>query len=385
MSRIGMMGGTFNPIHNGHIAIAEKALNQFNLDKIIFITAGKMPHKKNEGVLNANIRHKMVCKAIKYNPRFETSDYEINKQTPSYTFETLRYFKKQSKDNELYLIIGGDSFHNITEWYRPRAIMELCTFLVYERKGYDYEQDFERLKKDYYFHSELIKADNIDISSSEIREKISKGEDVSNLLPPKVYRFILRNNLYLHDEGNFKKRMERRLGNKRYMHSVGVMIKAEQLAKKYGVDVDKAKVAAILHDCAKEIPQKEMYAKCRDYDVELDEYERKNPSLIHAKLGAKIAEIEFGITDKEVLEAIKWHTVGCVGMSDLAKVIYVADMLEPGRKFAGIRRLKAIADKDLNMAVLECTKATVEFNLAKGVTIHPNAYALIDWLDERRK
>ena len=120
-------------------------------------------------------------------------------------------------------------------------------------------------------------------------------------------------------------------------------------------------------------------AKCADYDVELDEDERNNPGLIHAKLGEKVAKIELGITDKEILKAIKWHTLGYPGMGNLEKIIYVADMIEENRNFLGVDGLRAIAQENLDRAVAACAKATIDFNTAKNIKVHPMAYKVFEW------
>ena len=156
---------------------------------------------------------------------------------------------------------------------------------------------------------------------------------------------------------------------------------AESLAKKHKEDKKKAYTAAILHDCAKNIDLETSLKKCEDYGVVLDENEIKNPLLIHAKLGEKIAEYEYGINDEDILNAIKWHTVGRKGMSTLEKIIFVADMVEKGRTFPGVENLRKLAHEDLNKAVKECILNTIKFNEAKNKEIHPNAYEVINWID----
>lgn len=378
MGRLGIMGGTFNPVHNGHIEVAKAAMEQFNLDKVLFVTSGNPPHKKGEKILNAKLRHKMVEFAIEGIEKVEACDYEVLKSEYSYTIETLKYLKKQY-DSELFLIMGADSFHNLHMWYKPRAIMERCTLLVYDREGYDLEKDLKEIKKEYYCHVELIKSLKIDVSSSEIREKVQNGESVDGLLNEEVKGFIERNQLYKPDEGTFKNRIQKRLKPERFNHSVGVSKTASDLASYYNEDPNKAYIAGILHDCAKNLNYDEMMKKCADYDVEIDEHEMKNPALIHAKLGAKVAEYEFDITDEDILNAIKWHTLGRADMTTLEKIIFVADMIEPNRKIDGVANLRKIAYKDLDRAVWECTNWTIKFNKRIKREIHPNAFDVFSY------
>ena len=374
------MGGTFNPIHNGHLLAAKAACDQFGLDKVLFITSGNPPHKKNQKILDAYARHKMVKLAIEEIENFVPCDYEINKDTYSYTFETLRYVKGLYKDAEFYFIVGADSFHDITEWYKPRAILEACTLLVYDRDGYDRVKDLERIKKEYYCRVEFIDSLKIDISSSKIRELIDNGKDVSDFIPKVVYNFILRNNLYQTREKSLKKQLKNSLSDERFHHSIGVSTTAVKLAKHYGVDENAAYTAGLLHDCAKNLIYEDMMIKCNDYDIVLDDFEKENAFLIHAKLGEKVASIEYGIRDHEILEAIKWHTLGCVGMSDLAKIIFVADMIEPSRDFPGVESLRKNMYNGLDESVIACINSTIQFNTKRNRKIHPNAFAVLNWL-----
>ncbi len=378
MAKIGIMGGTFNPIHNAHIELAYTALLQFKLDKVLFITNGNPPHKKKFSVLDCHIRHKMVKLAISEYPKFEAYDYEIKKNSLSYSYETLQHLKKLDKSNDLYFIIGADSLNGIKTWKKPRLIMELCTFLIYNRKGYDARADLEELKKEYYLKAEFIRAPEVDISSSEIREKIIKGEDVSKYLPEDVNAFIKRNGLYKREEISLRQQLKKELKTERYYHSINVCNMASEMAEIFGVSKGKAYLAGILHDCAKCISYQKMLTMCEDLDVDLDEYERETPALIHAKLGEKVAIAHYGIYDKEILEAIRYHTLGNPKMGNISKIVYVADMLEPSRRFDGIDELREIAKKDLDLAVYECTKKTIEFNLAKNRPVHPMAYMMLE-------
>lgn len=382
MSKIGVMGGTFDPIHKGHLALAQKALEQFGLDKVLFITGGNPPHKKGKRILDSRIRHKMVKIAISNYEKFAPCDYEINKEKFSYTLETLQYLKKEYKGDELYLIIGADSFHNLPTWYRPRAICELCTLLVYSREGYDLQKDIAEIKKEYYCKVEIIDAENVDISSTEVRKRLARRQSATALLPRRVMSFIMRNSLYVTQTGTIEEKIKKRLTPKRFHHSLNVAKKAVELAKLYGYDEKKAYLAGLVHDCAKDISPEAAKTKCFDYEVELDEGEINNPGLIHAKLGERVAKIELGITNPEVLGAIKWHTLGRPDMTMLEKIVFVADMIEDGRSFDGVDALREVANKSLDAAVLACTRATVNFNKEHNREIHPMAYAVMEFYEK---
>ncbi len=370
MQKIGIFGGTFNPIHNGHLAIAAAAMQEYSLDKIIFLTSGNPPHKQGRRIPDGKIRHIMVKRSISGKDGFEACNWEILRSEPSYTYTTLMHFSEVYKGDEIYFIIGGDSLRDFDKWYKPEEILKLCTLLVYDRTGGRHSADFAK----------SISGARIDISSTEIREKVKNNEDISGLVPDSVRDFILRNNLYKPVD-NFEQKLKTMLVPDRFRHSLGVRDTAVRLAKIYGADEKKAEIAGLLHDNAKNMP--DMLKRCEDLEAELDEFELKNPVLIHAKLGAETAKCEFGITDREIIDAIRWHTIGRENMSLLEKIVFVADLTEPGRDFPDAPMLRELSERNLDEALLKCIRSTIEVNHKRGVDIHPNAYRMLKNLEER--
>lgn len=364
MKKIGILGGTFNPIHNGHIQIAECAKIEYHLDRVIFLTSGNPPHKTDKKILDAKIRHIMVKRAVCGTDGFDVCDWEVKRSEYSYTLNTLRYFKKIYPGDELYFIIGGDSMRHFYEWHKPEEILKLCTILYYDRGGNDSECDFAK----------KIHGENINISSTHIRDMVKAGEDITGLVPDCVRDFIKQNELY-NVPDCFEDKLRSMLKPERFRHSLGVRDTAEELAKIYGADTDKARIAGLLHDNAKNMDN--MLERCDDLEVELDDTERSNIGLIHAKLGAETAKCIFGITDSEIISAIRWHTLGRENMSLLEKIIFVADLVEPGRTFADAPQLRKLAYRDINKAVYECVSATIAINKQRGATVHPNAYKIL--------
>ena len=158
-----------------------------------------------------------------------------------------------------------------------------------------------------------------------------------------------------------QKQMKEALNDDRYEHTIGVMYTAESLAMRYGVDMTKAAVAGLLHDCAKCIPNAQKIKMCKKNHIEISDMELKNPSLLHAKLGAYLAETVYGINDSEILSAIKWHTTGKPDMSMMDIIIYMADYIEPNRDKAPdlkeIRKLSFVNIEEALYQVLEGTLA----------------------------
>ena len=175
-----------------------------------------------------------------------------------------------------------------------------------------------------------------------------------------------------------KEQLKTLLTPERYAHSIGVMETAVELAKIFGADAEKARIAGLLHDNAKNLDN--IYERCRDLEVCLDEFEMKCPPLVHAKLGAETAKIEFYITDREILDAIRWHTIGKPNMSLLEKIVFVADLTEPGRNFPDAASLRELSRKNLDKALVECVKSTIEVNKKRGNPIHPKAFSIISEL-----
>jgi len=165
--------------------------------------------------------------------------------------------------------------------------------------------------------------------------------------------------------------LKNRVSRERYLHTLGVKDTAIKLAELWEADKTKAETAALLHDIARDYDIKEIANACKKYGIEKDETEMAVPELLHGAIGENIAQYEFGINDREILDAIRYHTTGRKNMSILDKIIFIADMIEPGRNFPGVDNLRVTAFKDMNKAVLEGLNSTIRFVLNNGLVIHP--------------
>ena len=182
--RIGLFGGAFNPFHNGHLSIARTAMKEVKLDRLIFIPTGNAPHKK-EGETSREDRYNMLCEAIKNEGNMYVSDYELKRNNVSYSADTVEYFKTLYPDDELFFIIGDDSYNNLSSWYQPERILKAATLLVFPREGAKVEPPAVE-----------IPMPRVEISSSDIRKRIKLGKDCRNLLPKPVFDYIIKSNLY---------------------------------------------------------------------------------------------------------------------------------------------------------------------------------------------
>ena len=197
MARIGLFGGTFDPIHTGHIALAEKALAEFALDEIIFLPAGNPPHKTTFEITEKMHRFRMVELAITENPRFSVSDYEIQKETPGYSYLTVGHFNELYPNDEIFFIVGGDSFRNFPSWAQYKTLLSLCAFIVVPRPGIAPESYFENFCGDEDLSRVFfMKEAEFDVSSTEVRESLRKNQIPTEKLPAGVAAYIKTNRLY---------------------------------------------------------------------------------------------------------------------------------------------------------------------------------------------
>ncbi len=169
-----------------------------------------------------------------------------------------------------------------------------------------------------------------------------------------------------------KDRLKPGLKHKRFVHSVNVMETSILLARKYGVEEEKAAVAGLLHDCARDIKGERVFKLCDELGIETDYITRTQPELLHGPIGARLAETEYGIADAEILDAIRYHTTGCERMSMLAKIVFIADYIEPGRTFPAVFEARKVVYNDIDKAILMSLEKTVRFVMDKGTLVHPN-------------
>ncbi len=179
------------------------------------------------------------------------------------------------------------------------------------------------------------------------------------------------------DEKQMKEKLKGMLTKERYRHSKGVAETAVRLAERWGADEKKAYIAGLLHDCAKNIPAKESIELCKKLGVKLGALELAAPSIIHAPLGAELVKMEFGVFDGEISDAIRYHTVARSSMTRLDDIIYLADMIEPMRDFAGVEELRELSQLDLDAAMAAAFKESLTHNIKKDIPVHPNT--LIAW------
>jgi nicotinate-nucleotide adenylyltransferase len=188
----GIMGGTFDPIHYGHLVTAEEVRDYFDLEEVVFVPSARPPHKIGQEISDPEHRYLMVVLATVTNPYFRVSRVEIERPGPSYSIDTVRYFKKiWGEDTEIFFITGADAFAQISSWNNPAELLNLCTFVAASRPGYRL-----RLEGSLQGKIEVIEVSALAISSSEIRRRVKRGESIKYLLPEAVENYIYKHGLY---------------------------------------------------------------------------------------------------------------------------------------------------------------------------------------------
>ncbi len=199
-NRIGILGGTFNPVHLGHLALARGAVKAFGLEKVLFIPSAKPPHKKPGALAPVKHRMAMLKLAIKGKPGFEISDIETRRAGPSYTIDTITRLKKKNPSADYYFIIGSDSLRELHTWKRIRDLLKLCTFITFTRPGKGGPGRIKNTRLGPARTCELMRhfmpGRMPDISSSAIRRRIAEGKNIRYLVPQAVAEYIAAKALY---------------------------------------------------------------------------------------------------------------------------------------------------------------------------------------------
>lgn len=383
--KIGIFGGTFNPPHLGHLTAARAVFDLLRLDKLLLIPAGLPPHKVLPPGSPTNAQRleltRLAGEQLGLGDRVEAPDMELNREGPSYTADTLEALRERYPEDELWLLMGTDMFLTLHTWHEPERILSLAGVAAFGRTEADTEELFA-IQREFLYRRfpqarifTLTIPGVVDVSSTELRERLARGNG-GTLLAPAVYGRVLRDKLYGTD-ADLRSLSVRDLRcvalsylkGKRVPHVLGTEQEAVRLAERYGADVGKAQTAALLHDCTKKLDMEEQLALCRHYGIGLDELEKKALKLLHARTGAAIARDVFGVDD-EIYSAIRWHTTGRAGMTLLEKVIYLADYIEPSRDFPGVEALRRVCYEDLDRGLLMGLEMTVREMEEMGNPVH---------------
>lgn len=375
--KIGIFGGSFSPIHNGHLQIAEDCLIEMGLDKIIFLPNSKPPHKNVEKFSFEN-RAEMLKLAIEDNEKFEISLVEEDFLKTHYSYNTMKENFCNDKD-KFYFIMGDDEFLNISSWYEYEKFLEITSVIVFLRK---YNLDFILDKnKDLIekYDINIVKNSVISISSTDIRNRMNEKKSIKYLIPKKVYKYIYEDLNYF-DINKIKKDLKEKLSKNRYEHSLRVADCCKRLAKIYKIDENRAYLSGLVHDCAKNLEEFYMLNKKLNSDIIFDTEERDNENLRHAPIGAVVCKDLYGIFDEEILSAVRYHTIAKENMTLLEKILFISDKIEPDRKYDTVDELRRLADFDIDRAIVKFLNDSFEYLEKKSQKVHHLSVKARDYL-----
>ncbi|MBQ9113711.1 MAG: nicotinate (nicotinamide) nucleotide adenylyltransferase [Clostridia bacterium] len=366
--KIGIFGGSFDPVHNEHVNLVREGMRSLGLDKLLVMPAFQPPHKQGKRLTPDANRLRMCSLAFEGIDGVEVSDYEIAQKGTSYTYLTCRYFKDRFRGDEIFLLVGTDMLRNFPTWKNPEDILQNATLAVCARNEKDEWIEAEQIKFFERFGKNfaVIRYNGKDVSSTKIRVLAGAGMDLSAFLPEKVTEYIERNGLY---EIPFARQALGLEKESRRAHSVRVAQFAAKNARRFGILEDKAIVAALFHDCAKNLEPTAKELGGFEPPLEWGEIPKE---VLHQFQGAYVAEHSFHVQDENVLNAIRYHTSGRPNMSALEKLIFLADMLEEERQYDVVDILRELffvkgLDECLERALLE----TLLFLEKKGGEIYP--------------
>ncbi|MBR5804611.1 MAG: nicotinate-nucleotide adenylyltransferase [Clostridia bacterium] len=370
--RIGIFGGSFDPIHSAHLDIAEQVIGELHLDKLIIMVAGISPNKPASEAAPAEMRLEMARIAAGSIPGLEVCDWETVREGVTYFADTLDSLEAEYPGAEFFLIIGSDKVSGLRDWYRFEDIAARVKIAVVCRKGSDKADLTEEQAEGLQF----LPISARDISSTEIRRRLAAGRPITGMVPQDVEDYIYEQGIYFpRDIREIQQKCKAALTPDRYSHVCRVMEQAADYAERFGVNPEKARLAALLHDCAKCMDKEEQFALSGEQEY--------IPAILHAPAGAVLAETEYGITDPEILQAIRLHCTGDEGMSDLDMLIFLADMTEHGRSFPSVNEIRDAVWQSLEHGMLVALIYEDRYLKQKNAAIHPAAGRAIRYFQRK--
>lgn len=354
MQKLGVLGGTFDPIHAGHLALAREALRLGGLDGVILLPMGRPAHREADA--SASDRLAMCRLAVEGEKGLLVSQAGMEAGV-KYTWDTVSPLRKEFPQAQFVFLIGADKLVSLPYWYQAEKLFAQCGFLCFARSGVDAGEALEKARRA-GARVEMMPEFRTPYSASMIRAQTAQYLDAPGLHPA-VLAFMAQRGLYQTD---FVPKVKTMMNPHRFQHTLGVRREAVRLAGIHHLPVQKAALAGLLHDCAKGMSQKEMARLALEERLPVDEATLASAALLHAPVGAFLAQREFGVRDEDVLNAIRSHTVGRVGMSRLEMCVFVADATEEGREeYRGLKELRRLSDVSLPAAVYRSFQLTQEY------------------------
>ncbi|MBR4943409.1 MAG: nicotinate (nicotinamide) nucleotide adenylyltransferase [Clostridia bacterium] len=373
--RIGIFGGSFDPVHKEHVQFVRAAIDCLRLDKVFVMPAHNPPHKPYR-VLAPDTDRLETCRlAFSCLPEVEISDYEILQGGTSYTYLTCQHFRGLFPDAEIFFLVGTDMLRNFPTWRQPQSIVNDVTLAVCGRCDEDGWWEHEQQAFVEKFSKPFVRVDynGEDVSSTKIRVLAGAGMRLTDFLDEKTAAYIEEKGLYKIKNADKALALEK---PERQAHSIRVANLAAARALQLKIPEKQAIAAALFHDCAKNLYPDSPYLQGF---VPPGEWGDIPKTVWHQFAGAYLAEHEFGVQDEDILNAIRYHTSARPNMSELEKLIFLADMLEEERNYQGVDILRELfwQEEGLDACLERALYETLLFLQEKQADIYPltlNAY-----------
>ena len=380
--KILIYGGGFNPPHLGHRAALKAGRKALCPDLTLVIPDGNPPHKPFPAHSpGSEERLKLSKLCFGTLAKTKVLDMAMRRDGPCYMVDTVTELREQYPGDELILLLGSDMLLSFHTWYRSEELMRQCTLAALCRGPGEREALLSKAEELEGRGARVILLDHepVEISSSRLRQLLPERGG-AEFLQDRVYREIIRCRLYgaKPDLDWLQQQMKELVKKKRQSHVLGCAETARMLAEHWGEDPDDAAEAGLLHDCSKRWKEEEQLAYCKKMGIELDEGERQNPQLLHARTGAVLARKLFGVP-QPIEDAIRWHTTGKPDMNRLEKILYLADMIEPNRDFPGVEELRELAVQDLDRCMAHALKMSVRNIQERGLTVYKDTLDAYHW------
>lgn len=368
--KVALFGGSFDPVHCEHVRLAEAAKAALGLDRVIVIPSYVAPHKAFGAVAGGEDRLEMCRLAFRGFPYAEVSGYELGAKGTSYTYLTCRAFRERYPAAQLYLLVGADMLGDFFTWKNPEDILENATLVACGRGKEETAPFREKFRARFGKDFTPLPFTGEEVSSRMVRVDLAFKRR-SPALCGAVADYIEQRGLYAYPAIPAALALEK---EERREHSYRVAQMAVARARSVGVSEQKALLASALHDCGKYVPLGSDLLNGFSLPGGVP------APVVHQYTGAYLAEHAFGVRDGEVLDAIRFHSSGRADMTALGKLIYLADLLEESRTFAGVEALRALFWRDLDACLLAALEHQLAYLERAGKPVYPLTNEAYLWL-----
>ena len=404
--KLAVLGGSFNPVHTGHLYLADTVLTGLGYDRIVLVPAFQSPFKLDAQSASPKDRMDMLAASIPGDPRLTIDDCELKREGVSYTIDTLKdIIQRYKPDGKPGLILGDDLASTFNKWKSPGEIAELAEIIIARRLSGNEAQPSPDAPcsgetaaggtGSFPYPFRALDNEIVDVSSHLVREKISKGDAWRYLVPQGVRCIIEDRKLYGFGPRNgdgleeiivrIENDARAALDTHRFTHSRNTALLTWELCRRFGLDAKKGYLAGIAHDICKRLSSEEQMRLAHRDGGSFSKLELEKPGLLHARAAAVLVNEKYGVTDKDIIEAIRYHTTGTREMGPYAKLLYVADKIEITRTGVdpALRDMCRSADIDtLLAAVLGDTVAHLK---SRHIDISYGTRRLLTAMGKRKK